>query len=435
MKSVFLFAAVLLLSTGIFPSVSAQEQEPLDIDSLFEEDDGGQELFDGEAEAKPAENVLSGLLKRRGLTFSASGSLYGGVSLGWRDTPWNWNSPGTLAEDIDDSVGLGMSESLSLDIQFSEALRLKNKFSFYFPDYEFTVSEAFVDYNFLDKANLRVGKTAVTWGQSRNYTFTDLPSRMPENPAYGTTADDSSIIAKLDVPVGLGGFQFLALTRRSFFPGTADAPSVSQIAYGLKFNAASRWIDVDIGSFFHNDMPLRSFVSLKSTIKNTEIYADFLHSVYWRPDPPLDFWERNGGAIGVGVLQNFFSEKLTVNLEAFYNKDLENRFYREKTETNNGTDFSFIDGWNGAVNMIIRPAGSLRIFTQCLYSFETMSAWLVPGCSVKPLDNVTVALSVPMALGKNDGPYYGKNAAVNNNPFSVVIALTITGDYSTSIHE
>lgn len=435
MRFAFLFAAVLL--TGIFPVLTAQEQEPSDIDSLFGEDAGEEEFFDGEGpQTKPSENVLSSLLKRQGLTFRVTGSLYGGVSLAWQKAPWDWDSPNALLDDFQDFVGLGMSESLSLDIQFSEGLRLKNKFSFYFPKYEFAVSEAFVDYNFLDKANLRAGKTGVTWGQSRNYTFTNLPSRMPETKFLVTPSppNNDSIIVKIDIPLGLGGFQVLALTRPGFF-AYPNPPGIKQIGYGLKFNAASRWIDVDVGSFFHKDMPLRSFLSLKSTIKDTDIYADFLYSVYWRPDPPLSFWERNGGAVGVGIIQSFFSDKLSVNLEGFYNRDLESNYYREKTEINDETNFSFIDDLNGAANIIVRPGGTWRIFTQCLYSFGDYSAWLVPGFSIKPLDHATLTFSVPMVLGRSEGKYYQENAVKNRNSFFVIIGLTITGDYSTSIHE
>jgi hypothetical protein len=392
-------------------------------------------------------NTVSNLLRRKGFTFSASISMLGGGTMGWLETPWNWDEDYGTWDELDATAGVDMSGSLGLDFQFSDILRVKNSFQFTFPSYTFTVTEFFIDYNMFNRVYFRAGKTGVAWGQSRNYEFTNLPARIPRGNSGG-----DSIILKADIPVGIGGLQLLGLLRPGFIKKstisgvTKDStmPGIKEIAYGVKLNFAFRRLDTDLGLFFHEEMPLRSFISMKTTLANFELYADALYAYqhegyyeYLDEKKLLALGDRHQGAFGFGMLRDFFDKKLTVNLEAFYNADKESTYWQKQGDFVKEAIVSYIDGWNSSINVVVKPVDykSFRIFSRCLYSFETNSAWLVPGVSIAPLSHITTYLSVPMALGPRDGPYYTKNGDTRNRPFSIVLGVRVSGSYSFRHYE
>ncbi|GHV95550.1 hypothetical protein AGMMS50293_18700 [Spirochaetia bacterium] len=448
----FRFLYLIILFSAALPLFTQSKDDKWDINTIFDEsdDETGQDANtrsdqnkdtgqkdsekDTGQKSSPADSIKK-LLVRKGFTFDASTRLFSGVTLGWTETPWNWETDGR--DEFDGNAGIGMSGSLGLNFQFSDVLRVKNTFSFEYPGYAFTVSEFFVDYNFFNRVYFRAGKTGVTWGQSRNYTFTNLPARLPQDKKGG-----DSIIVKADMPIGIGGFQLLALTRPGFMQD-GKAPTILEIGYGAKYNLASKWVDADFGLFFHEKMPLRSFLSLKTTIKDTELYADAMYALQYRSDVEYEFWDRNRGAFSIGAEQDFFTDKLTLNLELLYNNDTDSNYYQEKDDLRDATTNFFIEGWNGAINIIARPVNykSFRIFAKCLYSFGTNSAWLVPGISIAPVSHITAYLTVPMALGPSDGPYYHQNDDMKkkdrsfDRPFRITLGIRISGNYSVRYYE
>jgi hypothetical protein len=381
---------------------------------------------------KATDNVTK-LLRRTGFSFTASISMLGGVSFGWQETPWNWGDGYDVWDGLDAAAGVDMSGGLGLDFQFSDVLRVKNKFQFTFPYYTFNVTEFFIDYNMYNRVFFRAGKTNVTWGQARNYEFTNLPARIPAGNKGG-----DSVIVKADIPIGIGGLQLLGLVRPGFLnPKNPTIPGMGDIGYGLKFNLSLRLLDADMGLFFHKAMPLRSFVSLKTTIADFEVYADALYVYQYNQDLPMEWYEQHQGAFGFGLLRDCFDKKLTVNVEAFYNADKDSAYWQKQGELVKEDTMNYIEGWNGSINVVVRPIDykNFRIFSRCLYSFETYSAWLVPGISIEPLAHITTYLAVPAALGPRDGPYYIKNSDIRNRPFSIVIGLKLSGNYGFRHYE
>jgi hypothetical protein len=217
----------------------------------------------------------------------------------------------------------------------------------------------------------------------------------------------------------------------------SSSPGIKEMGYGTKYNVATRWVDVDLGIFFHKAMPLRSFLSLKTTVLDTELYTDAMYAVQYDSEIPMDFWDRNRGAIGFGAARDFFGEKISLNLEYFYNQDKENIYYREKDEFSEAEVSSYIIGSNAAANLVLRPIDfkNLRIFAQCLYSFEEKSAWLTPGISIDPIKHISVYLAGRMALGGREGAYYRSNGDSLNRPFSFALLITVSGDYSVGHYD
>jgi hypothetical protein len=122
-------------------------------------------------------------------------------------------------------------------------------------------AEFWGEYNLENRAYLKIGRFDLVWGLSPNFAYTNLPARIPEGSAGGEI-----LALKFDVPIGIGGLQLLALTRDGFVKDknymNAEA---DDLGYGMKYNLAVPGVDLNWGCFYHADMRLRGFASLKTT--------------------------------------------------------------------------------------------------------------------------------------------------------------------------
>jgi hypothetical protein len=395
-----------------------------DLNSLFEEpppdsaDSGAVGSSMGRGEKAPGsdessgEGSLSSRLRQRGLVLDMAYFFYGGVSPGWDEAPWHWNRADAAYSTV---WGAGISSALGLDVQISERLRVKNRFTFTTPSFVFTVKEAFIDYNFFDRVFFRGGKFTQSWGISPNYTYANLLARLPP----GSFGGDPYTV-KIDVPIGIGGLELLALTR----PGSTVSLVLDDVGAGAKYNMALQGLDMDLGVFYHKEMPLRNFVSLKSTLVNTELYAEAALAVQHSPRAAVQ------GSGSIGFVRRVFSGKLTLNGEYCYQGEKDARYFNPETNLEEAEIAPLVYGHNVALNALYRPGRfqDLRLFIQCRYSIDEDSAQLVPGLSLAPFPHINVSLGFPMALGSRGGVYYRRNADKNNRPFSVVLLASISGD-------
>jgi hypothetical protein len=399
------------------PDGGAQDQASLfdDIDSLFEETPSGTGDTDINGEGAGS---LVGLVRQRGFTFEAAYEFYGGVAPGWSEAPWYRNEERILTY----KPGAAARAVLGLDIQISEVFRVKTSAGAELPEPDYFLKEFFFDYNLFDAAFVRGGRYDLTWGVSPNYAFANLLARVPPGGAGG-----DSYIFKIDVPVGVGGLEALLLNRGDYIHGAE--PQYRDTGFGGKYNLALPRADIDIGAYYIRGLPLHWFASVKSTIVNTEVYADTVAAIQN---------ERGDGlyaAASVGFVHDFFDDKLTVNGELFYNGEEGAFSFEPETSLEDERVSPFIGGFNGALNMIFRPGGpkNLRLFVNCLYSLKENSAQLVPGLRFSPLRHVEVSLAVPMALGRRNGFYYTDNADKYNRPFSVVLLVSLSGNFRYTV--
>ena len=362
--------------------------------------------------------TASSLLKQRGFTFDASWDFLAGIAPGWDQTPWY----GVNKNNFSWGQSAKMRANFGLDAQISEVFRTKTVVYFEIPDFKFSLGDFFFDYNLYNYVFIRAGKYDNIWGISPNYAFTNLLSRVPVD---GPSGD--SFLFKADIPVGIGGFQLLAQTRTDLMSGVT--PDLSDIGYGGKYNLALRWVDMDVGAFYQNNMPLRSFLSLKATLGTTELYNEWLAV---SPEKPADF----SGAFNLGFIQDFFNGKLTANGELFYNAEKNAYWYKPETTIRSAEVFSYIDGLNLAFNLIYRfdAKSNPRLFIQALYAQKDRSAQLVPGVRLNPFPHSELYIAVPMSLGSKDGYYYYNTPDLNNRPFCIVLLLTLKGGVNAGFY-
>ena len=402
----------------LFTPLAAQETNSADwdIDSLFDEPppeypakETGSAGDEGEALT-----VLK-LVKQRGFTFDASYTFYGGIAPGWNHAPWMSNVDKTFSW----APGVKLKASFGLDVQISEVFRVKNNIIFDIPTPNFfKFGDFFFDYNFYNTVFVRGGKYGLTWGISPNYGFTNLLARLPPNGPAG-----ESFILKADIPIGVGGIQALTQTRANLMGGVV--PEFRDFGVGGKYNLALRWADIDAGAYYQSGMPLRGFLSIKTTIGNTELYHEWVAAVTVKQP------ENASGAANIGFARDFFDGKLTLNGELLFNAEENAYWYRPETAIKEAGASPFIGGLSGAMNVIYRVGGrgNPRFFTQVLYAPMENSAQFVPGFRLNPWSHIEFYLAVPMALGSRDGYYYTHNADSSNRPFSIVLLLSLNGSF------
>lgn len=396
--------------------LAAQEDGALDwdIDSIFDDSAPDDSAKKTDASGSAGEITVSNLVRQRGFNFDASYEFHGGIAPGWSEAPWVSNAK----KEFSLSPGLKMRASLGLDIQISEVFRVKNSVRFEIPDFRFALGDFFFDYSFSDTVFVRGGKYGVSWGISPNYGFTNLLARVPPGSSGG-----ESFIVKAEMPIGVGGIQVLALTRADLMGGVL--PGRQNIGLGGKYNLALRWADIDAGAFYQYGMPLRGFLSIKTTVGNTELYHEWMAAI------DLQQPENMSGAANIGFSRDFFDNKLTLNGELFFNAEENAYWYHSETILKDAGTSPFISGLSGALNLIYRLGGkgNPRLFTQLLCAPLEYSAQFVPGFGLSPWSHIEFYFAVPMSLGRRESYYYVHTVDSGDRPFSIIMMLSLNGSF------
>ncbi|QQO09810.1 hypothetical protein [Breznakiella homolactica] len=427
---IILFLLIFLFSgPAIFSQEAGSELFEFDFDSLFDEppplpEDGSSPEKGSSEPAEPS--ALRTNFRPRGFSIDASYSFIGGFSPGLSEVPW---ADAERDSEYSYVLGIEASAALALDFQISNSMRVRQVTGFSFPSLNLEIKEFFLDYNFSERVFARAGKFTANWGISRNYEFANLLSRIPSV----ITSPGDPYMFKLDIPIGIGGAQLIALTRRGFmdYDGNSD-PSFKEIGYGGKYNLAFRRADIDLSVFYHDLLPLYGAFSVKSTLfRKTEVYAEGLISV------SHENWDNVRLSGNIGFIQDFLADKLTVNAEFFYNGEKNALWYEPENDIKEAEVSSLVGGINTALNVVWRPVNwkSFRIYGRFLYGYEENTGLFVPGISFSPFENMTVYLIGNIALGSYDGTYYRQNEDKRNRPFGVTLAVQVSGNYRYGWYE
>lgn len=437
--------SLLILGFFLLFKVSAQDINSInwDIDSLFDEPSASSsvEEFVPDADIYTDTDGFTVLqmINRRSLTFEASYKFAAGLFPAWAESPW---------EDGDGdnafywNPGAKLSSAFVLDAQISQSFRVLSSFNFSIPDtiqanagaagygFRFNLGDFFFDYNLFDIVFFRGGKYSLKWGISPNFPFTNLLARVPSS--SGFTYD--SLILKADIPFGVGGFQILTLTRTNIFDSASF--EIEKVGIGGKYNLALRQFDLDAGVFYQYGMPFRGFVSLKTTLGNTEVYSEALVAV-------ADFNKllySSSGAFNIGFVHEFFNNKLTINGEFFFNNEKDSYIYEQVTDLLDAKTSPFINGFNMALNLRYRPGGygDPNFYLQALYEGLENSARIIPALSLNILSNINVYLAFPITLGSKNGYYY-KNTITETRDgvplrFAAVLLVSLSGEVRYTVY-
>jgi len=410
-----LFACMGIL---FFAVLSAQEQKTLDwdIDDIFNKP--AQESPNEEQENNNPAVSVNKLIKQKGITFNASYEFLTGIAPGWHEPPWS---------TVDDhgfylNRYIKLNSSLTADAQIDDSLRILTVLSFEIPNFCIKLGDFFFDYNINDVIFLRGGKYSHSWGLASNFTFTNLLARVPNENVTG-----ESFILKADIPTGIGGFQVLTLTRYDLMNINSELPKLEDFGFGGKYNLAFKWADFDMGLYYQENMPLRAFLSIKTTLWKTELYSEGLIAI--NVNDPSDV----SGAVSFGFIKELFGNKLIVNGEIFYNAEKDSWIYNPETNIKDAHTTSFSDELYLALNLSYKFGGKTNpvFFTQMRYALFDNSMQLIPGFKINPLSHLEVYLAVPMTLGPKEGYYYENTYITDNEnkpiPFCVILLFKLSG--------
>ncbi|MDR3324508.1 MAG: hypothetical protein LBS82_00775 [Spirochaetaceae bacterium] len=397
-----------------------------DLDDLFA--DAVDTEIAEEENAEAAESLFLGLFKP-GFGIYADYSIVVSYLPGWGRvdaaekradySPWGDDFKFRDAFKGDQPFGAEMNAYFGVDIRISSVLRFWQSVKFSIPKMSLALYEFYGEYRLLNTAYFKIGKYDYNWGVSPNFPYTNLLIRMP---AEGSESSDM-YLAKIDVPIGVGGIQGIGYTRKN----VTEDPKLEHFAFGGKYNFASRYVDANLGSLYYERMPWRSFLSLKTTIfASTEVYAEALAVV----NPHT--WEDFHFSGSFGAYQDFFGDKLRVNAEVFYNGENDTSYVRyENPLDDTKKTYPFISGTNFAFNVDYHPGvlSNLRIGVKLLYALAENSGEAVPGVSIEPLEHLRVYFAVPMVFGNRNGTYYAFNDDKYNRPFSFIFAVSLKGGF------
>ncbi|GHV84319.1 hypothetical protein AGMMS50212_16590 [Spirochaetia bacterium] len=405
-----------------------------DLDSLFDnemtdENTAEAERSEDKEQKKTSYNLLQDLIMREGFAIDTSYSVMGGFLPGWNEAPWYFDGGDDWKDYSSNIIGAKISATIGLDIQLSRVLRVRQSVTFAIPSPPITIKEFYFDYNFKDKLYLKAGKYDMVWGVSPNFPFANLIARIPDK----ITNPGDPYIAKIDIPVGIGGIQMLLLTRPGFIEDIAK-PRLENFGGGIKYNIAIPNFDIDMGLFYFDTMPMRQFYSIKTTIfDSVEFYTEGMLSV------KHDTWDGFNFSCSFGFMDSYFNNKLRVNAEFYYNGEGEaESMRRNNILTDEKETFRLFRGINTALNISFKPGGyaNLQFFLGYLHSIYFNSVQLVPGISFEPANHLQIYIAVPMTPGnQNSETYYRHNADTDNRPFSFVFAVKISGNYKYGHYE
>jgi hypothetical protein len=372
-------------------------------------------------------SLLAELLGQSGFSLDLSYTANAGFSPGWSEVPWFADTHEPVYSHV---LGLSLASQITTDVRISDTFRVHSSLSFSIPTSpSLALSEFFLDYHIRSRLFFRVGKFNHSWGISPNFSAANLLARVPK----GKGGDP--YILKMDIPIGIGGLEFLALTRPGFMQGAT--PGFREIGYGAKYNLAFTWADIDLGAFYHQEMPLRASASVKTTIVDTELYVETMGAVRH------ETWDGFTISANLGFAQSFFDDLISVNGELFWNGEEDVYYFKPKTELQEEQTSPFIPGLNAAWNLVFRPRWiwNLRFALVGRWALDTNSAYILPGLSIAPLPHVEVSLGFPIALGSREGRYYSKeyaaaaklpfagNADTNGRPFALALLITLKGSH------
>ena len=420
------FLFVLLLTSFVYSQSSDDLLDAADsLDSLFDEpvtEDTDREDNPQVSEPEGESSVLEDLLDRKTLDIKGNFTLTGGYTPGFDGIP---PGPG----NFNDSLILELNSQLILDFHLSREFRFYQKWVLEAPDFILDPSEVFADYHPNDTLFLRAGRFNVTWGESRNFSHTNLVARLPEGISGGDI-----LALRLTIPWKTGSVEALSLTRDGFWKSESSTPGVQDFGWGLRINPPLPFADVTLSVFAHPLLNLRSAASVKTTLfDSVEAYGEFLVTVdkdlYYghynpdkttadgKPDNPIDY------SLNGGLYRDFLDNRLSLGGEYFFNG--------EESELTLASDtWSLFYGHNLALYARWKQNDwDLSLYGR--YNHYYRSGILGPGFNWYFADGAKLQLGGAWSWGA-DG-YGGTNPDDWNRDALMFIRLVINGSWDTTL--
>lgn len=336
-----------------------------DLDSLF--DEAPEDIVADDTQT----DHLSQFQETEKMKISGRFTAKGGAALGWESLPEGGGNPADgfgvtpgarslarLTFDSRPSTVFSMHGSFYTEIDPSNG---ENNWS------EPVIDELFSDYNWLDKAFIRMGKHRVTWGQGRIYKPGDIMSESEDGATF-----------RVSLPTILDGVSFVSLLDESF-AGEDGKISSHDLVYGVLADRIFGGVRLSAGTRYQRDEGFTSLASFKKVLWKIDLLSDFvLHN--------------NDGEIDFEALAGFFREWPEYKLYGEY-------YFNGITESDDDHNIGLAGTYK---NIFSSP---LDLGIEWLHAFMNNSGRLTTGVSWKPWKLVTASFGVPFFYGNYENRY------------------------------
>jgi len=385
------------------------------LDDLLNNPEDSQEKTE---EEKENTSVLEEMLDQTSLTLKSGFSLQLGYSPGWLDTDAD-----PITEVYKDSSVWSLSSTLSADYRLNKQIRFYQSWSITWPDFDISLGQFYMDFTPTDNLLFQAGQYSLKWGESRNFSHTNLLGRLPSDYSGGT----DPLTLRLSIPWGTGGIDAVSLSYNGMWEDPKE-PDIEEFGWGIKVNPPMGPYDVNLAFYYHPEMKIRSSLSLRTTLfQKLETYGELLMTV----DPSLEDQTLESGetdkaidySANLGLYTDFFKQRLTLGAEYFYNgEESQLEMTGNQWELYKENNWAFYAGWK---------EGPLDIKAYARLHPKSESGIIGPALTWKAMENLT--------LQAGGGWVWGEEGYALDNPDPLdreaftFIQLKFSGNWKTEL--
>jgi hypothetical protein len=296
------------------------------------------------------------------------------------------------------------------------------------------IKEVFVDFNLANTAYFRAGKQVLKWGTGYFWNPTDLINIEHRSFTNTTALLEGVFGLRSDVVFSPKWHLYTFLNMNGIQADASDVAFAarSEFLVGSTEFAVSSWLKWGKLPVFGADLSTPFFWSLNLTGEASFSWGDNQDKL----DPftvPYQVRNQLVSKVDVGLSRNFdvldVQNRLTVNVEVFYNSDGYNQNMLQVAGFLPVPGFSpgyfqsgYYGQWYGATFVTISDFGStnMTLSLSGLANFSDLSGTALVGLSYSPVDNFTLSLQ----LGSNLGADY-REYTISHTQFFGILTATV----------
>lgn len=316
----------------------------------------------------------------------------GGAGVGWDELP-----PDSEPEKV---AGAYSKATVSFDIRPDSTIRIFGKLMTELDSEEgsdtwsmLEADELYCDYNWLDKAYLRLGKFYMTWGHGRLFRPADFMDDCEDGTAF-----------RMSLPNMLDGVSLVSLYQKRPHPGKEDKLHSDEISFAGLADKTFGSVNFTLSGLYNEADGEKVMGGVKTVILGTDLFSDYV------------------------LTHNDLDEYTHEALFGFYKEFGEDYklygeyYYDGRIEDDPDHCLGMATNWN---NMFGTP---VSLGLKWLHSVESESGQFIGGLSVSPWKHVKINLAVPWNYGHKelDDDFY------DDFPIDSKLAFTLFVEISSS---
>ena len=387
---------ILLSGVFTFPAIIAAQENEQTEEMLEENID---DLFNAPEEDILVENTqqdhLTQFEESEKVIFKGNFSAKAGGGFGWNKMP----DPSNIGSGLGPVYGADSTISISFDARPDPTLRIYGRGSTEIDPEDSSeswtspeIDEMYGDYNWLDKAYIRIGKYPVKWGQGRIFT-----------PGNLVDETDDGVTVRATLPTVIDGVSALAFYDDSFI-GTDEKLSGEDLAYAFLADKTYANINFSMGGRFRQGEKLRTLNSIKTVLFGTDLFSDIV--IHFDEDEkPL-----------YEILGGFFKEWTDFRLYGEYLFDCSEENYDDHS-------MGLAAGYKNIFST------SLDFGIEWQHAFIDDSGSIITGVTWKPWKNVKASVGLPFIYGSDDSRYVDDNDSPVDSRAACVFFLELSSSF------